>query len=89
MDRSQGNYCILPMPDGVIDRVNEMGRNQPAGLEFRGRDNDLYMSDNESDDESLDPCDLVLGISEDGHELYKAEYIRTLKGFGLGNNQVI
>ena len=31
---------------------------------------------------------LVLGVSEDGHELHEAEYTRTLEGFGLGNNQV-
>ena len=32
--------------------------------------------------------DLVLGTSEGGHELHKAEYTRALEGFGLGNNQV-
>ena len=48
------------MPDEVIYRTNEIGWNQPAGLEFRDRNHDLHVSDNESDDESLATPDVEL-----------------------------
>ena len=41
IDRSRNDFTLLPMPDEVIARVNQMGKNNPEGLEFLKQNNDV------------------------------------------------
>ena len=57
LEQSRNDYTLLPMPEEVISRVEQMGRTNPEGLEFANRngepidDNPEEQIFEESDDE--------------------------------------